>query len=86
MSNTNEMQAQWTEMVEEMNDAVADLNGALNISDRYPAGERQPQSDRDSGQKVVADDSGGDGASLTGPQDSQADAEPQQTTLGTYAS
>jgi len=24
MSNTNEMQAQWTEMVEEMNDAVAD--------------------------------------------------------------
>ena len=64
----------------------ADVNGALNIADRYPAGESQPQSDRDSGQKVVADDSGGDGASLTGPQDSQADAEPQQITLGTYAS
>ena len=64
----------------------ADINGALNIADRYPVGERQPQSDRDSGQKVVANDSGGDGASLTGPQDSQADAEPQQTTLGTYAS
>ena len=52
----------------------ADVNGALNIADRYPAGERQPRSDRNSGQKVVADDSGGDGASLTGPQDSQADA------------
>ena len=82
----------------------ADVNGALNIADRYPAGERQPQSDRDSGQKVVADDSGGDGVvreskilviteiedfrttSLTGPQDSQADAETQQITLGTYAS
>ena len=64
----------------------ADVNGALNIADRYPAGERQPQSDRDSGQKVVVDDSGRDGASLTGPQDSRADAEPQQTTLGTYAS
>jgi transposase len=64
----------------------ADVNGALNIADRYPAGESQPQSDRDSGQKAVVDDSGGDGASLTGPQDSQADAETQQTTLGTYAS
>ena len=82
----------------------ADVNGALNIADRYPAGESQPQSDRDSGQKVVADDSGGDGVvreskilviteiedfrttSLTGPQNSQADAETQQITLGTYAS
>jgi len=63
-----------------------DVNGALNIADCYYAGEKQPRSDRDSGQKAVANDSGGDGASLTGPQDSQTDAEPQQTTLGTYAS
>ena len=58
----------------------------LTFAARHPAGERQPQSDRDSGQKVVADDSGGDGASVTGPQDSQADADTQQETLGTYAS
>ncbi len=64
----------------------ADINGALNIADRYPAGESQPQSDQTSGEKEVVDDSGGDGASLTGPQDSQADAETQQETLGTYAS
>ncbi len=32
------------------------------------------------------DDSAEDGASLTRPQDSQADAETQQATLGTYAS
>ena len=64
----------------------ADVNGAVNIADRYPAGERHPQNDRCSGQKVVVDDSGGDGASLTGPQDSQADAETQQETLGPYAS
>jgi len=64
----------------------ADINGALNIADRYPAGENQPQSDQRSGQKVVGNDLGGDGASLTGPQDSQADAEPQQMTLEPYAS
>lgn len=64
----------------------ADVNGALNIAERCPAGESQPQSDRDSGQKVVADDSGGDGASLTGPQDSHTDAETRQETCGTYAS
>jgi transposase, IS605 OrfB family, central region len=64
----------------------ADVNGAVNIADRYPAGENHPQSDQHSGQKVAGNDSGGDGASLTGPQDSHADAEPQQVTLGTYAS
>ncbi|WP_435181123.1 RNA-guided endonuclease TnpB family protein [Halorussus sp. AFM4] len=64
----------------------ADMNAALNIADRYRSGESQSQSDRDSGQKVAGDDSATDGASLTGPQDNQADAETQQETLGTDAS
>ncbi|RLM63305.1 RNA-guided endonuclease TnpB family protein [Halorubrum sp. Atlit-26R] len=64
----------------------ADVNGAINIADRYRSGESHRRSDRASGQKAGADDSATDGASLTGPQDSQADAETQQTTLGTYAS
>ncbi len=64
----------------------ADVNAAINIADRYSAGESQPRTDRCSGQKVAADDSGGDGASLTGPQDSHADAETQQETRGPYAS
>ncbi|OSO97633.1 transposase [Halorubrum ezzemoulense DSM 17463] len=64
----------------------ADVNGAINIADRYRSGESHRQSDWASGQKAGADDSATDGASLTGPQDSQADAETQQTTLGTYAS
>jgi len=64
----------------------ADVNGAINIADRYRSGESHRQSDRTSRQKAGDDDSATDGASLTGPQDSQADAENQQTTLGTYAS
>ena len=64
----------------------ADVNGAINIADRYRSGESHRRSDRASRQKVGDDDSAMDGASLTGPQDSQADAENQQTTLGTYAS
>jgi putative transposase len=64
----------------------ADVNGAINIADRYRSGERHRRSDRSSRQKAGDDDSATDGASLTGPQGSQADAENQQTTLGTYAS
>jgi len=57
-----------------------------SIADRYRSGESHRQGDRSSGQKAGADDSATDGASLTGPQDSQADAETQQPTLGTNAS
>ncbi len=64
----------------------ADVNGAINIADRYRSGESHHQSDRASRQKAGDDDSATDGASLTGPQDSHADAETQQTTRGTYAS
>ncbi|PSQ17071.1 transposase [Halobacteriales archaeon QS_8_69_26] len=64
----------------------ADVNGAINIADRYRSGESHRRSDRTSRQKAGDDDSATDGASLTGPQDSQADAENQQTTPGTYAS
>ncbi|MBX0297112.1 RNA-guided endonuclease TnpB family protein [Haloarcula nitratireducens] len=64
----------------------ADVNGAINIADRYRSGESHHQNDRTSRQKAGDDDSATDGASLTGPQDSQADAETQQETLGTYAS
>ncbi len=49
---------------------------ALNIADRYdPAGESQPQTHSDPSEKVAGDDSGGDGACLTGPQDTLADTE-----------
>jgi len=64
----------------------ADVNGAINIADRYRSGESHRRSDRRSRQKAGDDDSATDGASLTGPQDSQADAETWQTMLGTYAS
>jgi putative transposase len=64
----------------------ADVNGAINIADRYRSGESHRRSDRTSRQKAGDDDSATDGASLTGPQDSQADAETQQVTRGTYAS
>ncbi|SDQ95688.1 RNA-guided endonuclease InsQ/TnpB family protein [Natronobacterium texcoconense] len=66
----------------------ADVNGAINIADRYRSGESHRRSDRedDSRQKAGADDSATDGDSLTGPQDSHADAETQQVTCGTYAS
>jgi IS605 OrfB family transposase len=64
----------------------ADVNGAINIADRYRSGESHRRSDRSSRQKTGADDSATDGASLTGPQDSQADADTQQVTPGPYAS
>ncbi len=64
----------------------ADVNGAINIADRYRSGESHRQSDRDPRQKVGDNDSATDGACLTGPQDSHADAETQQKTRGTYAS
>ena len=64
----------------------ADVNGAINIADRYRSGESHRRSDRSSRQKAGDDGSATDGASLTGSQDSHADAEPQQTTRGTYAS
>ena len=51
----------------------ADVNGAINIADRYRSGESHRQSARASRQKAGDDDSATDGASLTGPQDSQAD-------------
>ena len=82
-----------------MGENQADVNGAVNIADRYLSGEsrfREHEND---------DDSAEDGARLTAPQDSQAvnesqsdsfahqkskisgdDAEVQQATLGTYAS
>ncbi|TQQ78510.1 transposase [Halonotius terrestris] len=58
----------------------ADINAALNIADRYLSGESRSREHEN------GDDSAEDGASLTGPQDSQADAETQQATLGMYAS
>ncbi|MWV39018.1 transposase [Natrialba sp. INN-245] len=64
----------------------ADVNGAINIADRYRSGESHRRSDRVSRQKAGDDDSATDGASLTGPQDSHTDAETQQKTCGTYAS
>ena len=64
----------------------ADVNGAINIADRYRSGESHRQSDRTSRQKADDNDSATDGASLTGPQDSHADAEIQQETRGPYAS
>ena len=50
----------------------ADVNGAINIADRYRSGESHRRSDRTSRQKASDDDSAADGASLTGPQDSHA--------------
>jgi IS605 OrfB family transposase len=45
----------------------ADVNGAMNIIYRYLSGESQSRED------TTDDDSAEDGASLTGPQDSQAE-------------
>jgi len=58
----------------------ADVNGAVNIADRYRSGESRSREHEND------DDSAADGARLTAPQDSHADAEPQQETRGTYAS
>jgi len=48
----------------------ADVNGGINVADRYRSGESYRQSDRTSRQKAGDDDLATDGASLTGPQDS----------------
>ena len=58
----------------------ADVNAALNIADRYLSGESHLR------EHAGDDDSVEDGGRLTGPQDSQADAEAQYLTLGTDAS
>jgi transposase len=63
-----------------MGEYQADVNGAVNIADRYLSGESRSR------EHPNDDDSAEDGARLTAPQDSQADAEVQQETLGTYAS
>ncbi|QAY21866.1 RNA-guided endonuclease InsQ/TnpB family protein [Halorubrum ezzemoulense] len=63
-----------------MGEYQADVNGAINIADRYLSGESHSREDTD------GDDSAEDGGRLTAPQDTQADAETQQETLGTYAS
>ena len=62
-----------------MGEYQADMNGAINIADRYLSGESRSREHEND------DDSAEDGARLTAPQDSQADAEVQQATLGTYA-
>jgi len=63
-----------------MGEYQADVNGAINIADRYLSGESHSREHTD------GDDSAEDGGRLTAPQDTQADAETQQETLGTYAS
>ncbi|MFB6299391.1 MAG: zinc ribbon domain-containing protein, partial [Halobacteriales archaeon] len=66
----------------------ADVNGAINNADKYHdrSGESHGRSERVCRQKAGDDDSATDGASLTGPQDSHADAEPQQVRRGTDGS
>jgi len=64
----------------------ADINGALNIADRYRSGESQSRTDRESRQKATGNDSATDGASLTGPQDSHSEDKTCPETSGTYAS
>ncbi|MDG5820192.1 transposase [Natronococcus sp. A-GB7] len=60
----------------------ADLNAALNIADRYLAGESQSRTD----QKATGDDSSEDGASLAGPQDSRSEDETRPSTSRPNAS
>ncbi|PSQ57850.1 transposase [Halobacteriales archaeon SW_8_68_21] len=62
-----------------MGEYQADVNGAINIADRYLSGESHSR------KHTGGNDSAEDGGRLTAPQDSQADAT-QQETLGTYAS
>ncbi|ERG96693.1 MAG: hypothetical protein J07HQW2_03176 [Haloquadratum walsbyi J07HQW2] len=66
-----------------MGEYQADVNGAINIADRYLSGESHAREHTD----TDGDDSAEDGGRLTAsaPQDTQADAT-QQETLGTYAS
>ncbi|MDB2271416.1 transposase [Halorubrum ezzemoulense] len=58
----------------------ADVNGGINIADRYLSGESHSREHRD------GDDSAEDGGRLTAPQDTHADAETQQGTRGMNAS
>ncbi|ELZ40587.1 transposase, IS605 OrfB family protein [Halorubrum californiense DSM 19288] len=51
-----------------INEYQADVNGAINIADRYLSGESQPREHTD------GNDSAEDGGRLTAPQDTQADA------------
>ncbi|WP_225335699.1 RNA-guided endonuclease InsQ/TnpB family protein [Halomicrobium urmianum] len=63
-----------------MGEYQADVNGAINIADRYLSGESRSR------EHEIDDDSAEDGACLTAPQDSHADGATQQETRGTYAS
>ena len=62
-----------------MGEYQPDVTGAVNIADRYLRGESRSREHEND------DDSAEDGARLTAPQDSQADATKQET-RGTYAS
>ena len=75
----------------------ADVNAALNIAGRYLENQRFSTSTRisdsldlsgesHSREYTSGDDSAEEGGRLTVPHDSQADADTQQETLGTYAS
>jgi putative transposase len=63
-----------------VSDYQADVNATLTIADRYLSREKYLREHTDT------DDSAEDGGYLTGPQDSQDDADTQQMTLGTDAS
>ncbi|MDB9235662.1 transposase [Halorubrum ezzemoulense] len=63
-----------------MGEYHGDVNGAINIADRYLSGGSHSREHRDD------DDSAEDGGRLTAPQDTHADAETQQGTRGTNAS
>jgi transposase len=56
-----------------MGEYQADVNGAVNIADRYLSGESRSREHEND------DDSAEDGARLTAPQDSHADATTQKT-------
>jgi IS605 OrfB family transposase len=64
----------------------ADVNAALNIADRYSTGESQPRTSPTTDEKAAGDDSGGDGACLTAPQDTRAEGGTHPATRGTNAS
>jgi putative transposase len=58
----------------------ADVNAAFNITNRYLSGESHSK------EHMSGDDSADDGGRLAVLQDSQADADTQQETRGTYPS
>jgi len=53
----------------------ADINAAIVLADQAPTGESQGRTERPGREKAAGDDSGGDGVSLTGPQDTPDDTE-----------